>query len=373
MPREQLKVKSSTTTTSSTPIQKIPIQRTTSTTKATISALGQSNAKAHSRIGEAGPSHSLIKDTELEFKEAAYAKPYSKFQDTKASIEQATSISTPSSSATSKPRSPLSTSSKTNVITDITTTPIARRVATSSTTRSSLKKHAESLKNIVMKDMKTTSSTNTMPREQLKVKSSTTTTSSTPIQKIPIQRTTSTSKATISALGQSRVKEADKKQFGEACDPRVKFEDFIPCANGLQCICGMDCKNGGSMQCLAGKCVGMNSRDNIACAAHHSTAACDIMGNGKCEFEIQECGYVPPKCEGPITWMTKNWPEHSDYYPDFESVTGHKINHMDTVLAATYLFCKDAKCQSFNARSLGLQPGCSLHKNRKQPMKCLNK
>merc|ERR1719373_523410 len=103
--------------------------------------------------------------------------------------------------------------------------------------------------------MKTTSSINTTPREQLKVKSSTTTTSSTPIQKIPIQRTTSTTKATISALGQSRVKEADKKQFGEACDPRVKFEDFIPCANGLQCICGADCTNGGSMQCLEGKCV----------------------------------------------------------------------------------------------------------------------
>jgi len=368
--------------------------------KVTNTESRSTDAKTHSQISGAEQFHHLIRNIDPEIKEAPYKKPYSSFKGTKAIAGQAESTSTASNPwKNSKHRSSPRSSSKTkssssakdpivsltkSVITDIKTTPFPRWVMSSSTTKNSAKKLVDSFKKNVKANIKTTSfpirvksssnsPTTTLSQKLLKFSSTFTTKSSPPTQTIPVQRSTSATKATDSDLETSIVKEETEKQFGEDCDPRVTFDDFIPCANGLNCICGSQCKNGGSMQCLAGSCVGMNSKDNVACAEHHSKSACNVRGKGKCEFEIQECGYVPRECEGPITWMTKNWPEHADYYPDFESVTGHVIANIDTSLAATYLFCKDAKCKSFNAKSIGLQPGCSVHKNRKEPMKCFNK
>lgn len=110
------------------------------------------------------------------------------------------------------------------------------------------------------------------------------------------------------------------------------FRDYGSCSKYCQSI-NMGCKNAWEEK-------------NDTCDVLHAMSCDDSIDSSdaicECDPSAVPCGNVPNSCQGHIDWaMSTGRVHHSEYYPEFETVTGKALMSSSVEDMQLYFYCKD--------------------------------
>lgn len=110
------------------------------------------------------------------------------------------------------------------------------------------------------------------------------------------------------------------------------FRDYGSCSAYCQSI-NMGCKNAWE-------------EENDTCDVLHAMSCDDSIDSSdaicECDPSAVPCGNVPNSCQGHVDWaMVTGRVHHSEFYPEFETITGKALMSSSVEDMQLYFYCKD--------------------------------